>query len=102
MSKIVDSSQQCTFSSPIDLTAALDQLGIQFLDVDEHRTFVIFAGSILNLESCEGTLTDLKRAEIAVYDLPLHHDESTTSETEAAVELIEEFKDQLSQTTPIR
>ncbi|ELY37807.1 hypothetical protein [Natronorubrum tibetense] len=96
MSKSVDVSQQYTFTSSIDVTAILDRLEVQYLDVNEHRAIVIFAGGILNLESQAGLLTDLERAEITVYDLPLNSDRNTTNETEAAIELIEDFRNQLS------
>jgi len=101
MSEVVDISREVTFSSPIDVTAVLDRLKIQFLDVHERRAIVIFAGSILNIECDDETLTELTRAEITVYDLPLNRDTNAGSETEAAIELIEDFTTQISGTEPI-
>ncbi|WP_436348458.1 hypothetical protein [Natronorubrum sp. FCH18a] len=98
MSKAVDVTQQCAFPSSIDVTAVLERQRIQFLDVNESRAIVIFNGAILNLESRKGKLTDLKRAEITVYDLPLNSEGDTKSETEAAIELIEDFSEQVSAT----
>lgn len=95
MSKSVDVSQQYSFASSIDVTTVLDRLEIQYLDVNERRAIVIFAGGILNLETQIGELTDLECAEITVYDLPLNNESNTENETEAAVELIEDFKNQL-------
>ncbi|WP_440767229.1 hypothetical protein [Natronorubrum sp. DTA7] len=98
MSKAVDVTQQCTFPSSIDVTAVLDRLEIQFLDVNDRRAIVIFQGGILNLESQNGTLTDLERAEITVYDLPVNSDRKRRAEDQVAIELIEVFKEQLSTT----
>lgn len=98
MSKAVDVTQQCAFPSSIDVTAVLERQNIQFLDVNESRAIVIFDGAILNLESQEGKLTKLERAEITVYDLPLNSEGNTKSETETALELIEDFSEQLSDT----
>lgn len=95
MSKAVDVSQQCTFPSSIDVTSVLDSLEIQFLDVNERRAIVIFAGAILNLESKKGNLTELECAEITVYDLPMNSKRDADTETEAAIELIEDFRNQL-------
>lgn len=95
MSETVDVSRQCTFSSPVDITAILDRLEVQFLDVHDRRVIVIFAGAILNLESLEGELTALERARITVYDLPLE----SNGGTEAAIELIDDFRNQLVSTT---
>lgn len=94
MSEAVDVSRQCTFSSPVDITAILDRLEVQFLEVHDRRAIVIFAGAILNLESLNGDLTALKQANITVYDLPLGGE----SGTEAAIELIEDFRNQLVST----
>ena len=98
MSTAVDVTQQCSFPSPIDVTAVLERLGIQFLDVNERRAIVIFDQAILNLEAQNGRLTALERVEITVYDLPLNDGRETEGESEAAIELIEDFREQLSST----
>lgn len=94
MSETVDVSRQCKFSSPVDITVILDRLGVQFLDVHDRRVIVIFAGAILNLESLEGELAALERAKITVYDLPLE----SNGGNEAAIELIDDFRNQLVST----
>ncbi|WP_339105853.1 hypothetical protein [Haloterrigena salinisoli] len=99
MSETVDVSQQCAFPSAIDVTAVLDRLEIQFLDVHERRVIVIFAGAILNLECQEGELTALERAEITVYDLPVNSGSTSESEYDTAMELIDDFVDQLHTTS---
>lgn len=101
MSNTVDVSREFVFSSPVDITAALDRQDIQFLDVHDRRALVIFAGSILNLTTEDGSLTELERVEITVYDLPTDRTHSSNSETEAAIELIEDFTTQLSPTGTI-
>ncbi|MDQ2052956.1 hypothetical protein RBH26_21165 [Natronolimnohabitans sp. A-GB9] len=99
MSEAVDISQRCTFPSSIDVTSVLDRLEIQFLDVNERRAIVIFAGAILNLESQKGNLTELECAEITVYDLPTNSEQDAGTETEVALELIEDFRNQLFATS---
>ncbi|SDK61781.1 hypothetical protein [Natronorubrum texcoconense] len=96
MSKAVDVTQRCTFPSSIDVTAVLERLEIQFLDVNDRRAIVIFQGGILNLESQNGTLTDLDSAEITVYDLPADNKRERGAEGQAAIELIEDFRAELS------
>lgn len=102
MSNAVDVSQQCAFPSAIDVTAVLERLEIQFLDVHERRVIIIFAGAILNLECQEGGLTALERAEITVYDLPVNSGTDPESEYDTAMELIDDFVDQLLVTSPSR
>lgn len=99
MSNAVDVSQQCAFPSAIDITAVLERLEIQFLDVHERRVIVIFASAILNLECREGELTALERAEITVYDLPVNSDIAPEREYDTAMELIDDFVDQLLETS---
>ncbi|ELY38906.1 hypothetical protein [Natronorubrum tibetense] len=98
MSTAVDITQQYSFPSPIDVTAVLERLGIQFLDVNERRAIVIFDRAILNLEARNGRLTALERVAITVYDIPLDDDREIESESEAAIELVEDFREQLSST----
>ncbi|ELZ15541.1 hypothetical protein C477_17725 [Haloterrigena salina JCM 13891] len=98
MSTAADVSQQSTFSTTIDVAAVLDRLGIQFLDVHDHRAIVIFDGAILNLECREGDLTALERAEITVYDLPMHSNRETENETAATIGVIDDFVEQLDAT----
>lgn len=98
MSRAADVSQQCAFSTAIDVTAVLDRLEIQFLDVHDHRAIVIFAGAILNLECREGDLTALERAEIIVYEPPVHSNRDTENESEATIGVIDDFVEQLDAT----
>ena len=99
MSATADVSQQRRFATAIDVTAVMNRLEIQFLDVHDRRAIVIFAGAILNLECREGDLTALEDAEITVYDLPVNSERATDDETAAATELIEEFVERLSDGT---
>ncbi|QRV17845.1 hypothetical protein JMJ58_23950 (plasmid) [Haloterrigena salifodinae] len=95
MSKAADVSQQCAFPTAIDVTTVLDRLEIQFLDVHDHRVIVIFAGAILNLECHKGDLTALERAEITVYEPPVHNNSDTENETAATSGVIDDFVEQL-------
>ncbi|ELZ24438.1 hypothetical protein C477_00715 [Haloterrigena salina JCM 13891] len=96
MSTAVDVSKQCTFASAIDVTTILERLEIQFLDVDDHRAIVIFAGAILNLECRTGTLTNLTSAEITVYDLPVDSHRNSDGDDDTARKLLEDFLEQLA------
>ena len=95
MSTTVDVSKQCTFASAIDVTTILERLEIQFLDVDDRRAIVIFAGGILNLECRTGTLTELTSAEITVYDLPVNSHRNSDGDGDTARKLLEDFHEQL-------
>jgi len=101
MSELLDISREYTFSPPIDITATLDRLGIEYLDVRDRRAIVIFTESLLNIEGDTDPLTELERVEITVYDLSLDRERRADNETEAAIELIEDFVDRLPASEPI-
>jgi hypothetical protein len=90
----VNVSRQYTFNPPVDFPSIVEDLAIQYLDVNETRAFVIFNTGILNLECTKGNLNDLSAAEITVYELP--YDSATDRETDAAVNLIEKFISQIA------
>lgn len=50
-------SQQCELRTDADLLTALDTRGLEHLDVDDHRTFVLYREAVLDLQVTEGTLT---------------------------------------------
>jgi hypothetical protein len=90
----VNVSRQYTFNPPIDLLSTVEDLAIQYLDVNETRAFIIFNTGILNLECTDGNLTDLSAAEITVYEIP--YDSATDRETNTAVNFIKKFVSQIS------
>ncbi|ADB62813.1 hypothetical protein Htur_3959 (plasmid) [Haloterrigena turkmenica DSM 5511] len=66
---------------------------------DPNRCYCFFAGAILDLECREGEPTALERAEITICDLPINSGSTSGSEYDTAMELIDEFVDQLLTTT---
>jgi hypothetical protein len=90
----VDVSRQYIFNPPVDLLSTVEDLAIQYLDVNETRAFIIFNTGILNLNCTDGDLADLSAAEITVYEIP--YDSATGRETDTAVDFIEKFVSQIS------
>lgn len=52
-----DASQRCALRAEADLLAALEEWGIEHLDVDDVRTFVLYHEAVLDLRVDEGTLS---------------------------------------------
>ncbi|MFC6964526.1 hypothetical protein [Halocatena marina] len=50
-------SQRCELPTAADLLTALEKRGFEYLDVDDHRTFVLYSEAVLDLQVTEGTLT---------------------------------------------
>ncbi|UHQ98075.1 hypothetical protein HYG81_20930 (plasmid) [Natrinema zhouii] len=98
MTDPVSVSHTYALSDTVDLVATLETMSVQYLDVDEQRTLVIFTGAILNLESDNGSLTDLTCVEITVYNLPLNSNRDKGKEDETAATLITDFVDRLGTT----
>lgn len=98
-----DASEQYTFSPPLDLPTTLETLQIQYLDINETRALIIFKTAILNLESVNGTLTDLESAVLTIYEPP--REASTDEVDQEPLAFIEDFINQitsLEQTTASR
>ncbi|AEN07798.1 hypothetical protein Halar_0563 (plasmid) [halophilic archaeon DL31] len=49
--------QHCTLAEPANLRTALEQAVIEYLDVDENRTIVIYQQAILMIVATEGQAT---------------------------------------------
>lgn len=92
-----DLTQRYTFPTPIDLFATLESCNIQYLDINETRALIIFRTAILNIESSEDELTDLRSGEITVYELP-RNTAAKELEREASA-VIEQFLDQVTAAT---
>jgi len=96
MSDSDDVPYQYRFSEPIDLPAKLEPVGIQFLPVDQSRVIVIFSNGILDLECTEGTISQITRPQITVFELPTNTRIDYRTEEEVDIEYIEKFLDQLT------
>ena len=78
-------SREHTFGSPIDLPSTLEALNIQYLDVNETRSLVIYQTAILNLEVLEGDLSAASRIELEVYEDPREEFSTETEREEGSV-----------------
>ncbi len=96
-------SERYTFSPRLDLPTTLETLQIQYLDVNETRALIIFNTAILNLESAQGSLTDLESAVITIYEPP--RETSTDEVDQKPRSFIKDFINQITsieQTTALR
>ncbi|NKE38108.1 hypothetical protein GWG54_20475 [Natronococcus sp. JC468] len=87
------STQEYTFSTPVDLLSTLEALNIQYLDIDEIRTLVIYQTAILNLVVLDGELSAASRVELEVYEDPRQDFSLESDEKEKTV--LASFLDQL-------
>ena len=55
---------------PIDLRAALDAAAIEYLDVDDHRTIIIYQSAILMVIVTEGEATAAQSFDIEFWKAP--------------------------------
>ncbi|MFC6837557.1 hypothetical protein [Halomarina ordinaria] len=56
--------QHCTLTESVDLLEALATAEIEHLDVDEHRTIVIYRQSILMVIATEGQATATREFDV--------------------------------------
>ena len=64
--------KHCTLSDPVDLCAALDAAAIEYLDVDEHRTVVIYQQAILMVIATEGKASAARSFDVELWEEPAH------------------------------
>lgn len=62
--------QYCTVNESINLRAALQESGIEYLDVDDDRTVVIYQRSILMVTAIDGHATAACEFEVALWEPP--------------------------------
>lgn len=62
--------QHCTLDEPVDLRTALDAAAIEYLDVDDHRTIVIYQNAILMVIATEGQATAAKAFDVELWEPP--------------------------------
>ncbi|MFC6965101.1 hypothetical protein ACFQL7_28230 [Halocatena marina] len=58
-------TQRCELPTAADLLAALERCGFEHLDVDDHRTFVLYSEAVLDLQVTDGSLTAARTCTVA-------------------------------------
>ena len=56
--------RHCTVDGPANIRAALDAAAIEYLDVDDHRTIIIYQSAILMVIVTEGEATAAQSFDI--------------------------------------
>ena len=64
--------QHCTVDGQANLRAALDAAAIEYLDVDDHRTIIIYQSAILMVIVTEGEATAAQSFDIEFWKAPLN------------------------------
>ena len=62
--------RHCTVDGPANLRAALDAAAIEYLDVDDHRTIIIYQSAILMVIVTEGEATAAQSFDIEFWKAP--------------------------------
>lgn len=65
-------TQHCQLTKQVDLITALDAAAIEHLDIDEHRTVVIYQSAILMLIVTEGQATAAREFDVELWKSPVH------------------------------
>jgi hypothetical protein len=85
--------QQCTLDTAVDIPKALEAAAIEYLDVDEHRTIVIYQSAILMITATEGQATAARAFDVALWEPPVEDFDRDP------VDLLTAFIDELVATT---
>ncbi|WP_312622035.1 hypothetical protein [Haloarcula sp. 1CSR25-25] len=62
--------QHCTLDEPADLRAALEEAAIEFLDVDDDKTVVIYRSAVLIVRATEGHATNATAFTVELWEPP--------------------------------
>lgn len=81
--------QHCTVDARVDLERALAAAGIEYLDVDEHRTIVIYQRAILIVIATEGQTTTARAFDVELWEPPA--DEATRNPDDLLTAFIDEL-----------
>ena len=60
----------CTVDEPVDIPAALEAAAIEYLDVDDQRTIVIYQHAILMVIASEGRATGTREFTVELWEEP--------------------------------
>jgi hypothetical protein len=62
--------QYCTLDEPVDIPAALEAAAIEYLDVDDQRTIVIYQHAILMVIASTGRVTETREFTVELWEEP--------------------------------
>jgi len=62
--------QHCTLDEPVDIPAAFEAAAIEYLDVDDQRTIVIYQQAILMVIAIEGRATAAREFTVELWEEP--------------------------------
>ena len=65
-------AEHCTLSDPVDLRASLDAAAIEYLDVDEYRTVVIYQEAILMVIATDSQASAARSFDVELWAEPVH------------------------------
>jgi hypothetical protein len=85
--------QHCTLDIAVDLPNALEAAAIEYLDVDDHRTIVIYQSAILMITTTDGQATAARAFDVALWEPP------ADDFVRDSVDLLTAFIDELVATT---
>lgn len=63
-------AQHCTLDTAVDIPNALAAAAIEYLDVDEHRTIVIYQSAILMVTATDGQASAARAFDVALWEPP--------------------------------
>lgn len=95
MPESADVTATYTFTERVNILAALETAGIEYLDVNAERVIVIYSGGVFQFETDEGDLTSTSTIVLTLYDTPPERDESV----EATRSLLEQLFDRVATAT---
>jgi hypothetical protein len=62
--------QYCTLDEPVNLPTALEAAAVEYLDVDDQRTIVIYQHAILMVIANEGRATAAREFAVELWEEP--------------------------------
>ncbi|TKR25143.1 hypothetical protein [Natronomonas salsuginis] len=62
--------QDCTLDEPVDIPAALEAAAVEYLDVDDQRTIVIYQHAILMVIASTGRVTETREFTVELWEEP--------------------------------
>lgn len=63
--------QHCTLDTPVDIPNVLEATAIEYLDVDDHRTIVIYQSAVLMVTTSEGQALAARAFDVALWEPPV-------------------------------
>jgi hypothetical protein len=63
--------QHCLLDVPVDILNALEAAAIEYLDVDDQRTIVIYQSAILMVTATDGHASAAQAFDVALWEPPV-------------------------------